>query len=166
MKHNFNLNQIILLCENGEVITDDGTKFQITEVKSEVTDTPPAKSLKYEDVIAKEKPEYWIMLDGVMRKDLFELGHSKSSVYTERDAKKLRATAQLLVVMHYANGGDWIPKDGEERVIIEFQQSVNAYYFSTYEHILHQIYFRTRELAEKALADNKQLFNEYFGIDE
>lgn len=165
MKHNFNLNQIILLCENGEVITDDGTKFQITEVKSEVTDTPPAKSLKYEDVIAKEKPEYWIMLDGVMRKDLFELGHSKSSVYTERDAKKLRATAQLLVVMHAANGGEWIPKEGEKSYVIYYSK-VSSLCVSEREIVLYQIYFRTREDAEKALADNKQLFNEYFGIDE
>ncbi len=287
MKHNFNLNQIILLCENGEVTTDDGTKFQITEVKSEtvapdyshlvgkwvrcsdsfdqdhftigkwykcisnpakprafldndmrengfnygdenknpkyfdlsnpldynpteligkyyqgfeiteieqwvdgemifrtkadsgkhwikcyaintseVTDTPPTKSLKYDDVVGEVKPLYYCLNEGLIRKDLrFQKGFHYKTVATERDAKKLRATAQLLVVMHAANG-DWVWDEEQKCYGIYYSLTHKNHPIIEYELTLPQIYFRTRELALKALADNKQLFNEYFGIDE
>ena len=133
---------------------------------SEVTDTPPTKSLKYEDVLLKEKPMWWVTLGGSIQSDAFDLDESLTNVPTEGDAKKLRATAQLLVVMHHANGGEWMPKNSEERYSVFYGQENEKLQISNLHHVLFQIYFRTRELAEQALNDNKQLFNEYFGIDE
>lgn len=130
---------------------------------SEVTDAPPVKSLKYEDIVVNNEPLYWVTLSGGILKEKLGLESCQTSVFTERDAKKLRATAQLLVVMHHANG-EWTLKHGETRYEVICMNHMYDIY--EYDDIIPQIYFRTRELAEQALADNKQLFNEYFGIDE
>jgi hypothetical protein len=156
--------QVVMLC-SGETIELNGKKISLTVVEQEVTDTPPAKSLKYKEIVKEVKPNFWVTLGGSIQWDAFDLDESCTNVPTEGDAKKLRATAQLLVVMHHANGGEWMPYEDEKSYTIYYSR-VNSLCIIEQEIVLCQIYFRTRELAEQALNDNKQLFNEYFGIDE
>ncbi len=131
---------------------------------SDVTDTPPVKSLKYEDCFERVRPNWYANLDLEVRKCTLVFGNN---VATERQAKQLAATIKLMTIMHDANGGEWVPN--EEDIIYEFyynRKSKEIKLTISICTIGNMIYFRDEEAAKRAYEENKEVFHDYFGINE
>lgn len=131
---------------------------------SDVTDTPPVKSLKYEDCFERVKPKFWVDVDLV-------ISQNNSAFYdnvpTERQAKQLAATIKLMTIMHDANFGEWIPSEGEKIWSHYFERETNVIGSCDYEYTAPSpIYFRDKETAKRAYEANKEIFHDYFGTNE
>lgn len=132
---------------------------------SDVTDTPPIKSLKYEDCFERVKPVWFVDTLGKVK-----TYHSirEDGVKTERQAKQLAATIKLMTIMHDANGGEWVPNQDEKRVIVAWNPAFGkGSEFFCYTHtnsFYSPIYFRDYETAQRAYEENKEIFHDYFGI--
>jgi hypothetical protein len=69
--------------------------------------------------------------------------------------------------MHYANGGEWVPK-GDEDVYEVFCDLTDKEldYCDYYGIVSGPVYFKTLELAKQAANDNRDLFIQYFTGEE
>lgn len=128
---------------------------------SKVTDAPPTKSLKWEDVVKEVKPNWYTDVDEVL-KALNGVTY-KNQVPTKSDAKSVLAYCQLLVVMKAANG-EWKAGEGDEAYSIDWRRDNKLFLVGEWGLYTPAIYFRTRELAQQALKDNEQLFKEFYQI--
>jgi hypothetical protein len=129
--------------------------------KEEVAPQPKPTSLKWEDVVSNSRNIFFpILTTGVIEED-FE--HMPYSLPTRRDAVKARALTQLLTVMHYANGGEWVPTESDTsfEVYIEKRSGILSIDQSSL-FVSAPIYFKTQELARQAADDNYDLFMQYF----
>ena len=127
--------------------------------KEDVTNEPPVKSLEYSSCYNRlthdEKIAVIDVLDGL----------ENLQQTNPRQAKQLAATIKLMVIMNDANNGEWIPKAGDHRTTIEYDQELSRITYFTYEcTILSLIYFRDYETAQRAYEQNKEIFHDYFGI--
>lgn len=129
---------------------------------SDVTDTPPVKSLKYEDCFERLKPKCYV--DEALQIKQSVLVHN-DNVPTERQAKQLAATIKLMTIMHDANGGEWVPKAGEMFYSFNYNREESKVVMSNYKtFIASPIYFRDHKTAKRAYEANKEIFHDYFGI--
>jgi hypothetical protein len=130
---------------------------------SDVTGEPPLKSLKYEDCFKRVKPSIYLNAGLEIIKSNQE---RKDGLATKRQAKQAAAMLQLMTICHDANGGDWIPNEGEKRTIIEWEQEFNQISIDIYECTFYSpIYFRDAKTAQRAYEANKEIFHAYFGIN-
>jgi hypothetical protein len=84
---------------------------------------------------------------------------------TERNAEQLQAFAKLLVIMHDLNGGEWKPVEGESVSVLSWFRVDNSFCVEIYDYQIYTpIYFRTGELAHKALEANEQIFRDFYGV--
>jgi hypothetical protein len=133
----------------GEHAMPDGRKVQITVVEQAMPETEV--SAKFEDCWERVLP--------------MVLFNPDTSIPTERNAKQLQAFAKLLVIMHDLNGGEWVSKEDESIYRLVYLREADGFY--TRKATLTNespIYFRTEELAQKALEANKQLFRDFYGV--
>lgn len=164
MKYNLDPNQILLLAQ-GESVEVNGQKVQLTVVE-EVTNQSPVKSLKYDDCAERVEPLWFMRITGEIH-EAAVYDFSKNQVPTERNAKQVLAFCQLLTIMHDANGGEWRPKKSERAYNVNYDRRNQVFFIDYWEsRTTDQIYFKTEELAEQVLKDNKQLFLDFFGIEE
>lgn len=128
---------------------------------SDVTDTPPLPSLKYEDCFERVEPKFYV--------DLFLIISQSQSAFennvpTKRQAKQLAATIKLMTIMHDANGGEWVPSEQELILAPVFVRRSKQCTFDLLEHSTYSpIYFRDYETAQRAYEANKEIFHDYFG---
>lgn len=128
---------------------------------SDVTDTPPLPSLKYEDCFERVKPVWFVDTLGKVK-----TYHSirEDGVKTEHQAKQLAATIKLMTIMHDANGGEWVPSEQELILAPVFVRRSKQCTFDLLEHSTYSpIYFRDYETAQRAYEANKEIFHDYFG---
>lgn len=128
---------------------------------SDVTNEPPVKSLKYEDCFNRLKDdEQFGIIDAL--NGIFQLRQNNP-----RQANQLAATIELMTIMHDANGGDWIPREGDSVVYPVWIRRFKQCDFDVLEHSNYSpIYFRDRGTALRAYEENKEIFQDYFGINE
>jgi hypothetical protein len=132
----------------GEHAMPDGRKVQITVVEQAKTETEV--SAKFENCWERVLP--------------MVLFNPDTSIPTERNAKQLQAFSKLLVIMHDLNGGEWKPKD-EEITCVNYKKSTDKLNLEPWSlYLPSPIYFRTRELAQKAREANEQIFRDFYGI--
>lgn len=124
--------------------------------KKEVTDTPPVKSLKYEDCFER------LCLDEKEAIEYALWGFKSLAKTNPRQAKQLAATIKLMTIMHDANGGEWVPNDGELRIFPKFYKQV--IWLEQFNTLVSPIYFRDEETAQRAYEANKKIFHDYFGV--
>jgi hypothetical protein len=150
----------------GEHTMPDGSKLQITVVEQAKTETEV--SAKFEDCFKRVDPLYCINSGNEIEKyDSINVNLEEyySHVPTERNAKQLQAFAKLLVIMHDLNGGEWIPEDGESAYGVYYRRESNNLSTATSNYTTScLIYFRTKELARKALVANEQIFRDFYGV--
>jgi hypothetical protein len=119
-------------------------------------------SLKWENVVDKLEKPFWHASDnfGCINEDHL---NERFSLPTRRDAVKARALTQLLTVMHYANGGEWVPTESDTsfEVYIEKRSGILSVDQSSL-FVSAPIYFKTEKLARQAADDNYDLFMQYF----
>ncbi len=132
----------------GEHTMSDGSKLQITVVEQAGTETEV--SAKFEDCFAKVRPMVFPNLT--------------TFIPTERNAKQLQAFAKLLVIMHDLNGGEWIPEKEWFYTIWYGNSCFEVLDLGPESDIDSPVYFRTSELAKKALEANEQIFRDFYGI--
>ncbi len=150
----------------GEHTMPDGSKLQITVVEQGKTETEV--SAKFEDCFKRVEPLYCVSSGNEIEKyDSINVNHKEyyNHVPTERNAKQLQAFAKLLVIMHDLNGGEWVSKDEESIYKLVYLRETNDFY--TRKATLTNespIYFRTSELAQKALEANEQIFRDFYGV--
>lgn len=135
-KFNIDAHAYWLLCE-GQQVEVDGQKIQLTIV---------------------DEAKKTINLDST----------DQNNVPTERQAKQLAATIKLMTIMHDANGGEWVPNQDKKRVIVAWNPAFgkgSEFFCYTHKNSFYSpIYFRDYETAQRAYEENKQVFNDYFGI--
>ena len=149
----------------GEHTMPDGRKVQITVVEQAKTETEV--SAKFEDCFDRVEPVFYIdNRNHVIKATKFDnTPEEYNAVPTERNAKQLQAFAKLLVIMHDLNGGEWIPKHREDVYCVSYEKSTNTLKIDDWKHYVpYPIYFRTRELAHKALEANEQIFRDFYGV--
>ena len=85
-----------------------------------------------------------------------------NNVPSEREIERLTARCKLTIIADYYNEG-WVPsKTSEMRYYICYSVGDDKYVISAFfAHIAGDVYFKTRELAEKALEHNKEIFEAY-----
>jgi hypothetical protein len=150
----------------GEHTMPDGRKVQITVLEQASTETE--LSAKFEDCFMRVEPTHYISGYNTATKttssDYNNEAHH-NQVPTERNAKQLQAFAKLLVIMHDLNSGEWVSKDEESIYKLVYLRETDDFY--TRKATLTNespIYFRTSELAQKALEANEQIFRDFYGI--
>lgn len=163
MKYNLDPNQILLLAQ-GELVEVNGQKVQLTVVEERI-DIAPVKSMKYKDCAERVNPMWYV--NSYARILEIEDDSDENNVPTQRNAKQVLAFCQLLTIMHDANGGEWIPKDGEAGYCIDYGRGVKQLRVdSWFSRTTNPIQFKTEELAQQALEENRQIFLDFFGIEE
>jgi hypothetical protein len=136
----------------GEHIMPDGRKVQITVVEQAKAETE--LSAKFEDCFERQLPMVFLTTF---------VGNIP--VPTERNAKQLQAFSKLLVIMHDLNSGEWIPKNEEQVYTLVYDRESNSFLVESRTYTNDSpIYFRTRELAKKALEANEQIFRDFYGV--
>jgi hypothetical protein len=143
--------KIELTAEQINAIKNGVSTIELVQ-KEEVTGQPEPMSLKHQHLVDKvniHNAGFWV------------------TTPTTRDAVKARALTQLLTVMHYANGGEWVPK-GDEDVYEVFCDLTDKEldYCDYYGIVSGPVYFKTLELAKQAANDNRDLFIQYFTGEE
>lgn len=173
MKYNLDPNQILLLAQ-GESVEVNGQKVQLAVVE-EVTNQPPVKSLKHEDCMSRVRPLWYIGTTGEIyigtTGEIYEtntvFNFTKNQVPTQRNAKQVLAFCQLLTIMHDANDGEWRPKKSERAYNVNYDRCNQVFFIDYWElRTTDQIYFKELAKTEQALEENRQLFLDFFGIEE
>ena len=144
-----NANLLMIAELAGQHTMPDGRKVQITVVEQANTETE--LSAKFEDCYAKVRPMVF--------------PDPNTPIPTERNAEQLQAFAKLLVIMHDLNGGEWKPVEGESVSVLSWFRVDNSFCVEIYDYQIYTpIYFRTGELAHKALEANEQIFRDFYGV--
>ena len=90
--------------------------------------------------------------------------NTMSHVPTQRDAERIRALCQLLVIAHYYNEGwepDWT--NGNEEKFMVVCVGKDTYDIISRNHtVLSNLVFKTPELAREAVSNNKEIFDAYY----
>lgn len=157
---------LLMIAElQGEHTMPDGSKLQITVVEQAKTETEV--SAKFEDCFERVKPYYCVDLCNriVSNVTTDNTPQNHNNVPTERNAKQLQAFAKLLVIMHDLNGGEWVPKHGEDAYVIVYDRESNSFVVESRTYTNDSpICFRIFELAQKALEANEQIFRDFYGV--
>ena len=128
---------------------------------SDVTDTPPLPSLKYEDCFERVQPKLYVNYECKVS-DWDEA--REDCVATERQAKQLAATIKLMTIAHDANGG-WIPNAYDVLYTPFYDREEGEMGIARYpKGIPSPIYFKDKETALRAYESNKEIFHDYFGV--
>ncbi len=150
----------------GEHTMLDGRKVQITVVEQAKTETE--LSAKFEGCFDRVKPMHYISGYNTVTKTTSSDYNNKAhhnQVPAERNAKQLQAFAKLLVIMHDLNGGEWVSKDEESIYRLVYLREADGFFTRKATRSNESpIYFRTEELAHKALEANEQIFRDFYGI--
>ncbi len=156
--------KIELTAEQINAIKNGVSTIELVQ-KEEVAPQPKPTSLKWKDVVKEVEKPYWFMSgSGAISSDM---SNDKYCYPSKRDAVKARALTQLLTVMHYANGGYFTLKSGEDVYGVCYARDNKELVATGFGAYLNwQIYFKTRELAEQAANDNRDLFIQYFTGEE
>ena len=125
------------------------------------------KVKSWEDAITLIESGCWICSESLIL-HCFPTANSshKNTVPSEKHAKSLLATSQLMVIAEALNEG-WYPNlnNNENKFFIHYSRNgLGTNYGSGYFH--RQILFKSKELAEYAIAQFPELWYDYFMIDK
>jgi hypothetical protein len=156
--------KIELTAEQINAIKNGVSTIELVQ-KEEVVERSEPTSLKWGDVVDKVGKHFFSLLaDGDI---VTNTNNYNFCTPTRRDAVKARALTQLLTVMHYVNGEGITLESGEKVYGVSYRIADKELVVTEFEFYLNwQIYFKTRELAEQAANDNRDLFIQYFTGEE
>lgn len=90
-----------------------------------------------------------------------DIGYYRGYTNTQHQSEKIRAIAQMMVIADYYNG-DWKANWGNEHVEKHFvlwdMVKSEVYFGYCGNRSYAMVYFKTEELAKKAYANNKEIF--------
>jgi hypothetical protein len=155
-------------------ISNDGNSVSIDGVIYDKRKTEPKEpGLKtFEDCWNKVKPIYWNKnsnseITSSPASPVFYPGRGmEMNLPSEKTARQIQTAIKLFVVWAAING-EWYPDTNENAFYIYYSRYENDIHitvsiiYSTY----HPYPFKTRELAQKAIDIAKDIWLEYFGIE-
>lgn len=127
----------------------------------------PKRGKTWEEIMSNmHKDCYSINLDGNPRSVFKNISNSTracgSVVNTHKQAEKLRALAQLFIIMDYYNDG-WIAANGQKFFAFCYNKNSESVVMDNWTtHQINPIYFKTKELAQEAYDNNKEIFDTFF----
>lgn len=156
----------IVVNEQKTFATIDGIMYRLTPHKM-VDEQYSPKLQTLEDCWNKVNPRYLIRQgDGTLSQDLKNYSLC-SHLPSAKTARQIQAAIKLFVVWVAING-EWYPKNNGLRYFIYFNQNeknlqTNMTYHTS---IINPFPFKTYQLADKAIDIAKDIWLEYFGVEQ
>lgn len=122
------------------------------------------KVKRWEDAAEIINPRFWIDIYGKIENG--DVDPYKNHVTSEKHAKSILATCQLMVIAEALNEG-WKPdcNNNENKFFIDYSNfGLGVNYGSGYFH--RQILFKSKELAKYTITQFPELWYDYFMIDK
>lgn len=129
----------------------------------------PKRGKTWEDIIQEkyDKKETMRFLNSCGEESEYEMGEASitdctNHVNTSKQVSKLRALAELFVIMDYYNDG-WVVNNGQKFFTFCYNKSSESVVMDNWTtHQINPIYFKTQELAQEAYDNNKEIFDTFF----
>jgi hypothetical protein len=116
----------------------------------------------WEEVFAKQLPEWYIDFDGEVFKYKCRIENSHTNVSSQARAKSLLAYCKLSVVVDYLNS---VSEPSTELCFIEFCKGVDIFIITEYSsYLMNPLALNNKEVAKHLLKHFKDLLNDYFMI--